>query len=552
MANTGPGSVSDKNSTASGKKADGGIISWLYGIVLGANDPEREKRRQLKILAKDFGKIRYRFYKPKGNQAQVPLAKFFYECYKITSNASVILQNSEKSATLKSLCIENFLLPEQQTILEHFTEDYIRDKSRSMEPKDLAAQLKDELVSFFASFDNQLIQKINLTYTLITRFMRFINFDFYFVLKKFDSSLLERNFGSTPKFEVLNAEYILDDIKDFQEVMIVLDKQDDWNLAFDVLKLYKGLDPIDRGEWTRILNIIHSINLSDIMSMIVRHVSGDPYYKPVGDRSIQRIVEPYIEKTRTQVEGVIQKIMLEKRDMAIDKLCISVFGTKDVNRTKYYSEAANMSFSKKVSGGFTFTAPVNYMKAFLLDYFKKDVRELQELILVRGKWSSNVLSQQFSDVYYQILGISDQIIAFDEALSEEGESGLRLRKAVGKVVDRDNSSANSLRVILTEINERAAKLVNDGAQSLIVFGKYLRSTLEDIDKKDHEIIINWKELEGMTEIPLKTRMAEVYKKLYYFIQLMQVFARSAGKGSASAQAPVRARADVEIPEEEEI
>lgn len=545
MAKTSPGPSSEK--TQAPAKGNDGVISWLFNIVLGGNDPERDKRRQLKQLAKDFGHVRYKFYKPKSSQAQPSLAKFFYECYRITSNASVILQNSEKSAALKTLCIEFFLEEQQLATLERFTEDAIRERSRSADPKTLAAELKDELVSFFASFDNARVSRINETYTLINRFVRFINFDFYFILKKFDSGLQERSFGGTPKFEAINAEYILDDIKDFQEVAMILDKQEDWGSVFDVLKQYKGLDPIDRGEWARILNIIHQVNISDILSMIVRHAAEDPYYKSVGDRSVQRIVEPYIEKTRSQVEAVIQKIASEKRDMHIDKLLVAVFGTKDVNRTKYYTDTASQIFSKKLKGNaYSYTAPINYMKAFLLDYFKKDVRELQELILVRGKWTSNVLSQQLSDVYYQVLAISDQIITFDESLAEEAENGQRLRKAMGRVVDRDANTVNGLRQTLQEINERAAKLVNDGAQALITFGKYLRSALEDIDKKDHEIIINWKELEGMTEIPMKTRMAEVYKKLYYFIQLLQVFARSGGKGPSSQSG------GVDIPEEESV
>jgi hypothetical protein len=528
--------------------ADNPLVGWLFKLILGGNDPEREKRRQLKILAKEFSRVKYKFYRPKDAQALPQLAKFFFECYKVTSNAAVILQNSDKSNALKSICIESQLSAEQRQILERFSEDSIREQSRVMDPKDLAGQLKEDLVNFFASFDNPKVVKINETFTLLTRLLRFISFDFYFVLKKFDSSLIERNFASSPKFEPINGEYISDDIKDFQEISLILDKQDDWNTVFDILHAYKGLDPVDRNEWSRILNILHQINGSDVLSMVVRHVTADPYYKPVLDKSVQRIVEPYIEKTRTHVEAVIQKIATEKRDAQIEKLCTAVFGSSSVQRTKYYTDSANGQFSKKVGAGFMLTAPVNYLKAFLLDYFKKDVRELQELILVRGKWTSNVLSQQMSDVYYQVMAISDQLIAFDESLSEDGESGAKLRKAMARVVDRDVSSGNSLRQILNELNEVASRLINDGAQNLITFGKYLRTAIEDIDKKDHEIIINWKELEAISDVPLRVRMSEIYKKLYYFIQLLQIYARQ-GKGSSSGGNGNKS-VEVNIPDEE--
>jgi hypothetical protein len=155
--------------------------------------------------------------------------------------------------------------------------------------------------------------------------------------------------------------------------------------------------------------------------------------------------------------------------------------------------------------------------------------------LIRGKWTTNVLSQQMSDAYYQIMAISDQIIAFDEGLADDKELGAKLRKAVGRVVERDASTAQPLRQILADVNERALKLVNDCAVQLISFGKSLKMVLEDIDRKDHEIIINWKELEQLSDIPIRTRISEVYKRLYYFIQLLQIYLKS-GHSAASESA----------------
>jgi len=508
-----------------------GFIPWLVGLFSGIGDPQRDKKRQLKQIAADLNKIRYKFYRPKGSQALPGLAKLFYEIYKITANASVIIQNADKSQTLKTLAIEYFYTEEQRNILDRLSEDSIRERSKTLDPKTLASVLKDDLVNFFSSLDSQRIQKMNEAYRLISNFTRFISFDYYFVLKKFDSSLLERNFSVTPKFDTLNGEYITDDLKDFLEVALVIDRNDDWETPLGILRTWKGLDVVDRTEWLRLVNLITAINHSDALVLAIKHASSDPYFKPSRNKEDVRIVEPYLEKLRSQVESSVQKILTERRDGQIDKLTQVVFGTKDIQRTKNYNEKMNLQFSKKSSGGYSYTAPVNGLKAFLLDYFKKDIRELQELILVRGKWTTNVLSQQMSDTYYQILAVSEQIIQFDENLSDDKELGAKLRKAMGRVVDRDMSSATQLRQILTEINERALKLVNEGAGHLISFGKNLKMVLEDIDRKDHEIIINWKELEQISEVPLKGRISDVYKRLYYFIQLLQIYLKG-GKSAA--------------------
>jgi hypothetical protein len=517
----------DKTTSSEKQKESGAnIIDWLVSIFTNPNDPEREKRRLLKALGKDFQRVKYRFYKVKGVQALPALAKFFYEIYKVTSNASVILQGADKSQILKNLTIEFYFSDTQRELIERLSEDSIRERAKTVDSKALAAQLKDDMVSFFTSIDSQSVQKINTTYTLLQHFLRFINFDYYFVLKKFDSSMRERNFTSVPKFEIINGEYIIDDLKDFQEVGLPIDRNADWEDVLSVLKNWKNLDVVDRSEWTKLVNMVSAINSSQILTMIIQHSSQDPWFKPNQDSQIQRIVEPYMEKIRAQVEQTIQKILSERRDAQVDKLTVMVFGTKEVNRTKNYTDKANLIFSKKMSSGFAHTAPVNFTKAFLIDYFKKDIRELHELILIRGKWTTNVLSQQVSDNYYQILHLSDTILAFDDGLGEDKELGAKLRKITSRVVEKDRSTINSLKGVLDEINIEALRLVNEAAMNLITFGKSLKMILDDLDKKDHEIILNWKELEGLSETPLKPRIAEAYKKLYFFIQLIQVFLKT--------------------------
>lgn len=509
-------------------KNNAGILDWIIGLFSGGFDPEREKRRQLKLLSKEFSKLRFKFYKPKGSQATTSLAKFFYEIYKVTANASVIVQNADKSQALKNLCIESFFNDAQRGYLDRLTEESIRERAKTLDGKTLASQVKDDMVNFLASLDSQLIGRINHTYTLLHRFLRFISFDYYFVLKKFDSSLMERNFSGNPKFEAIDGAYITDDIKDFQEVCLHIDRNEPWDQAIEILKIFKNIDVVDRAAWNRVLALVSAVNASEVLTLTVRHASQDPYYKPAMDNQPLKIVDAYTEKLRSQVEQAIQRILTERRNGQIEKLTQAVFGTKDVQRTKNYNDRANLIFSKKLDAGYLYTAPMNYLKAFLIDYFKKDVRELQELILIRGKWTTNVLSQQVSDTYYQIMAMSEAILNFDEGLSEEREMGAKIRKAMGRVVDRDASSVASLRNLIKEANDQALKLINETSVMLITFGKSIKMVLDDINRKDHEIIINWKELEGLSEEPLETRIADVYKKFYYFIQLMQVFLKSGG------------------------
>ena len=49
----------------------------LIALLFGADDPEREKRKQLKQIAADLS--HQKFYKPRSGQALGGLSKFFFE-----------------------------------------------------------------------------------------------------------------------------------------------------------------------------------------------------------------------------------------------------------------------------------------------------------------------------------------------------------------------------------------------------------------------------------------------------------------------------------------
>ena len=145
-----------------------------------------------------------------------------------------------------------------------------------------------------------------------------------------------------------------------------------------------------------------------------------------------------------------------------------------------------------------------------------------DVLLIRGKWSTNLMSQQLSESFHELMQTSEQLIAFDDSLAEEGEQGTKLKNLVYRA-DKDKNSLLVLRKLLKEINDRALLLIQDSAQNFIVIGKNIKMLIEDYEKKPHEVILNWKEIESAVEGDIKENLSEIYKKIYYFIQLIQLF-----------------------------
>lgn len=520
--------MSDNDSTNGNKTTDAteelSFFDKILSVFVNLSDPDRQKKRLLRAIGKNLTKDRYKFYKPRGKEIQPSFGRFLYEIYKAISVVKKLVQTSDTSGSLKMVVIDLMMDERQQRLREALDERKIRESVRNADLKHVSDQVKETMINLVGSFDANKVKQINTTYGNLRAFVEFCHFDYYFTLKKFDSAISEDSFTYKPKFESIDAEYLIDDIKDFLDVAALLPVEADWDAVFDVLAAYRNVETVDRDQWQKIWKTLRNVIDSGVLEEIVRHGSDDPYWSVSAKGANHRIVEPYLTEIKNNVEETLQKIANERRNNKIEQLVKQVFGTTVVARTKNYTEKANMQFQRLESGGYAHVYAANYLKAYLLDVFKKDIREIvQDLLIVRGKWVTNVQAQQISDAYHGVLSVSEQLIKLDEELGDEGEVGQKMRRAMGRVVDRDRSSQKFIREILDQVNTQVSNMVNEAAQNLIIIGKNLKLLIEDVDRKEHQIITNWKELDSEIEDSLKARMGAIYKQLYYLVQLLQVY-----------------------------
>ncbi|MDC7126175.1 MAG: DUF5312 family protein [Spirochaetales bacterium] len=508
--------------------SDGALsfIEKLLSLFQRASDPEKDKKRQLKEINKALKKHKFKFYSPKNEEALAALAKFFYDLYVVIGPAKVLLDHTEASVVLKTIIIENSLTEEQLELRASFDEKEIKAavKKADGDIKKVAGKLKSDLVKFFAIFDSERVHSINSVYNLMTCFLDFVTFDFYFFLRKFDSRFPENDFVYSPRFEDINGEYVSEDLKDFLVLLPALELDADWNSLFNVLTEYKGAEIINRNDWQKALRKIRDVRQSKIFELMVRAIDKDPDFAYKVQNPSKKIVEDYLDKLKGQVELAIQKIAKEKTNNQRDNLAKKVFGTNAISRTKYYTDKANIAFQKKMLGGYTYVVPMNYLKAFLMDFCKKDIREVSDILIIRGKWTTNISSQQLSEAFYGLMAVADELIAFDEGLSEEGERGGTIARLL-KSREGGNSSTNALRKELKEVNDIALQLINTTGSHLVAIAKNFKMVIEDYQKKPHELITNWKEIEVLIEEGVVPTLTEIYKKCYYFVQLLQLYTK---------------------------
>ncbi len=499
------------------------LLERFFSSLFGGNDTERQKRRQLKIIAKRLSRSRYKYYKPRSELALPGLARFFLDIYKVIGPAQKLLHNARESKALQQIVIEHFFTDEQRAMRENLYEESLRELAESKEPKELAATAKAQLQQFYASFETATIRRINEASQLMQRMFDLVSFDYFFVLRKFDGSFPEDGFNASPKFDAINATYVCDDLKDFLEVLQPLPKTGDWDAVLEILKEYRSVDVVNHSAWKKLLGTLDSVRRSDVLADVVRHAEKDPWFEPA-ERGIHAGgIEPYLEKVKHETESVIQAIILERRKQRLDKLCMQVFGTTAISRSKNYTQKASEMISARAQTSYRHTDAINYLKAFLIDYFKKDIRELQDMLVVRGQWADSNDEQELSSAFHRLMDISSEIIQFDDSLGDEGELGMKLRRSIGRSVASDPGTQKLVIQTVDEINARAESLVNMSAQNLIQIGKTLKGLIDDFGKRKPEILLNWREIEGLSEQPIQDRMVAVYKQIYFFIQLLQLY-----------------------------
>lgn len=505
-----------------GKKEKSGFFANILAALFGGNDSDAEKKRQLRSIAKKLSKSRFnKFYKYNGNEILPPLGKLFFEIYKAVAPLQNLFNSIQNQNTLKHLVI-NFSMPEEIRALEdNLNEQVIVGMSRQIPLDHLKTQVEEKLSKFNDFFTVEKISEIDGLYRQILAFKAVSTFDYYFFLKKFDKQIRENNFSATPRFEHVNAEYLVDDMKDYIESIWDIPFDSDWTNALKLLKSFKGgQEPISLGLWKRIISRILALKNAQTFEMIIRLSSSDPNYTPNVQNLKANIVEPYLDKLKNDVENTIDSLIEKERSDTENNFAHQLFGETEIIPLSNYVYSRNTILEQKKLNRFDNCQALSYLKTFLIEVVKKDLREFYDVVVVRGTWDSTTLTTQISDCYNNLLLTSDKLIDFDNSLAEDAMIGIKIKTLLPKT-ERDSSSRNIVNRLVSEANETAYNFIMESSRDLVTIGKIIKSVVEDLQKQKPTLISNCKELEHYIDVPLKDFCISIYKKIYLFASLVK-------------------------------
>ena len=495
----------------------------LLSSLFKSSNPEAEKKRRLKNLAKTISKTKYHsFYRPASSEMLAPFGKLMFELYKAVSSAQTYFRNTQNPAIFKRQIINYVLSDNQLALLDELDEQKILELAKKVPFGKLSQDIEHKLQVFTNDFNETRAAKADNLEKAFSVFQDFCEFDYYMILKKFDSSYQEFNFNAMPRLDKVNAEYIVDDLKDFLAVAYcITDDSIDWTSLFDMFKETQSRELVSAGNWKKIIARIKSIQASKSLDLIIQHISQDFAYETKTSYHHASAIEPYIEKIENDTRNLMAKIEAEQKESKASSICMQIFGTANPQSLKYYTAEFNAPLEKKGLSVLEYTEPLNYLKTFLVEFVKKAIREYYDVVVIRGQWDAT-LSAPMSNAYQELLKLSDEVTSFDEMMAEEGSMGIKVKTLLPKTA-HDAGAENIINRVVSDANDTARGYIIQGTQNLITIGKTVKQLIEDYVLPKPVIVQNWKELEKYIETPMKEFSVDIYKKIYLFVQLMQTY-----------------------------
>jgi hypothetical protein len=269
---------------------------------------------------------------------------------------------------------------------------------------------------------------------------------------------------------------------------------------------------------------LRDVTTSRILELIVQIGSKNPIWSCKARIPDEHIAGMWLEARVIKAQECIDRINSGEKNKQITVLLKDIFYGGDLERLDYYTPTRSETLRQKGLTPYAYAEGLNYLSVFLSEYVEKDIRELFDILLIRGQWTNNANSKEMSEAFHQLLDMPKAVEELDETLTDDGVNGSRLKASLLRV-DRDTTQARYINSIVESVNDAALEIINTAIQHLTVIDKHIKILGDDVQKKHPEFIINWRELNSVSRQPILQEIAEDQRRLSSFIQLLTLCAQ---------------------------
>jgi hypothetical protein len=497
------------------------LIDKVFSLFSN-EDSTDDKQNMLKGIAKELAQSKYaKYFRIRTEEIDPSFSSLLFSVYKTIFPIKEFYKDERKLAKLKSLIVESCIDKNIQETIKQTEVPSLDEKAKTITGEALIAEIHANVDKLTAQFDQNRISTANHRYELAGALGQFVNYNFAGFFKNFDPHFADGSFIVEPRFPAIKTILIIDQIGEFLTVSQPLRPEEDWNGLLNLLRAVEGQDITASDQFNTMIKNLRELHTSKILELMVQYTLKNPVWQWKHSLMHETIGEDWLEGKKSEAYGYIAKINNAKKNSQIKVLINQIFESSDLVRLDNYTVPISETYRRKKLDSFLFAEGVNYLKAFLDDYVDKEIKEVCDILLIRGQWTNNTMSREMSEALHRLEEILEPIADLDTVMGEDGADGSRLRAALLRV-DRDQTQARYINSIIAKTNETALEIISEAAQSLIVVGKHLKNLIEDIQKKHPELLVNWRELNLASKEPLANRMIANFKKINYFVQLMHL------------------------------
>jgi hypothetical protein len=497
------------------------IIDKVFSLFSNEGSAD-DKQNMLKGIAKELSQSKYaKYFRVRTEEVDPSFSSFLFSVYKTIFPIKEFFKDEKKLAKLKSLIVESCIDKNIQETTKQLEISTLDEKAKTTTGEALIVEIQSNIDKLNAQFDQNKITTVNHRYELAGALGQFVSYNYAGFFKKFDPHFADGSFIIEPRFPAIKTILIIDQIGEFLTITQPLRPEEDWNALLNLLKAVEGVDLVAADQFNTMIKNLREVHTSKILELMVQYTLKNPLWQWKHSTFRETIGEDWLEGKKSEALAYVAKINNAKKNSQIKVLTNQIFESADLVRLDNYTAQVGETYRRKKLDTFLFAEGVNYLKAFIDDFVGKEIKELSDILLIRGQWTNNNMSREMSEALHKLEDVLGPIADLDILMGEEGADGSRLRAAMLRV-DRDPTQARYINSIVGKTNDSALEIINEAAQALIVVGKHLKNLIEDLQKKHPELLVNWRELNLASKEPLANRMVADFKKINYFVQLMHL------------------------------
>jgi hypothetical protein len=361
------------------------VMSFFSG-----DDEGDDKQNMLKQIGKDLNQNKHaKYFRIKSEEIDPSFMSFLFSVYKVIYPIKQFMKDDKKLAQLRQLTVESCIDTNIQETIKRLDITELEQKAKTMRGEDLISSIQADVDLLVKQFDQRHISTVNHRYEMAAALNQLVKYNFPGLFKKFDPHFTDGSFLVEPKFPAIKTILIIDQLGDFLTATQPLKPEDDWSSLLKLLAVCEGQELVDTEQFNTMIKNIRDLHVTGIVEMMVRYTLKNPVWQWKHLALHETIGDIWLESKKNEALGYINKVNSAKKNSQINALTKEIFESADLTRIENYNVPLNAMYRKRGLDYFVYAEGLNYLKAFLDDYIEKDIKELCDILIIRGKWTNN-------------------------------------------------------------------------------------------------------------------------------------------------------------------